>query len=468
MRSLLNNLRLALVVLVLAAIGLIGGLIVQQDRSQARMSAAGENRIALAQRYENAGNIVSADGILLATSEEGSRRYAEDEVLQKAVMPLVGDYTHIMTNTIETRYEDILLGSDRSLSRQLFLDVSGRGLSGDHVHLTLDAELTRLAYTLLGERKGAVAMINYDTGDVIALASTPSATADEVIQFTGLPESALFNRALQGAYTPGSTFKILTSAAWVDSNMYDPALVILDNDGRSTVSPSGARDREGSSHGPVDLNRALRISCNVFFGEIGARMGGDEMLRYYDQMGILAPASLDRLDIRDTELYTPSDDLGLVSWFSIGQPSGTNIIRMAPLELASIIGGIANDGVRATPQLISHFSDPLGRQYGTPERNSERMMESASASIIEDLMIDAVNGEGAGGVGAKVSGLTIGGKTGTPEIAGQSNHNAVFAGFVQEEDYPYAIAVIVEEAGYGATEAAPIAHEMFRTIFERG
>ena len=211
MRSLLNNLRLAIVVLVLLAVGLIAGLVVQQDRSRARMSAAGENRVALAQRYENAGNIVSSDGVILAASEEGGRRYAEDLTLQKAVMPLVGDYTHIMTNTVETRYEDILLGANRPFTRQLLMDVTGRGLRGDDVHLALDAELTRQAYELLGDRRGAVALLNYSTGDVLALASTPSATADEVIQFTGLAETSLFNRALQGAYTPGSTFKVLTS-----------------------------------------------------------------------------------------------------------------------------------------------------------------------------------------------------------------------------------------------------------------
>lgn len=467
MRSLLNNLRLAIVVLVLLAVGLIAGLVVQQDRSRVRMSAAGENRVALAQRYENAGNIVSSDGVILAASEEGGRRYAEDLTLQKAVMPLVGDYTHIMTNTVETRYEDILLGANRPFTRQLLMDVTGRGLRGDDVHLALDAELTRQAYELLGDRRGAVALLNYSTGDVLALASTPSATADEVIQFTGLAETSLFNRALQGAYTPGSTFKVLTSAAWVDSSIYDPAYVIMD-DGHSTVSPAGARDREGSSHGPVDLNRALRLSCNVFFGDIGARMGGNYMLDYYDSMGLFRPASLDRIDIRDTELYTPAEDAALVSWFSIGQPSGSNIIRLAPIELASIIGGIANEGVRVTPHLVSHFSDPLGNEYGGPERDSYRMMSISSAQIVEDLMIDSVNGEGAGGVGAQVSGLTIGGKTGTPEIAGQENHNAVFAGFIQDEEFPYAVAVIVEEVGYGATHAAPIARELFRTIFERG
>lgn len=465
MRSLIKNLRVVLILLVILAVALIAGLMFQQERSQQRIAAAGENRVSLAQRYQTAGQIVSSDGSILATSESGVRTYAEDPDLQKAVMPLVGDYTHIMTNTVEARYQDILLGSDRGFGRQFFLDVVGKGLGGDDIHLTLDGELTKQAYSLLGERRGAVAMLNYETGQIVALASTPSASAEDIIRFDGLEDGALFNRALLGAYAPGSTFKALTALAWIDSPMYDPALTV-DCTGESTVGPTGARDH--SAHGTVDLNRAMRLSCNVFFGEISQRVGGDHLLSYYEQMGLTGSKQLGRIDVLDTLFQTPTQEPEQVSWFAIGQPSGDNRIRISPLELASAMGTFANGGRRAVPYLIDHFEDPLGRSYLEARGETRQVISERTADIMEKLLIDAVSGEGAGGVAAQVSGLTIGGKTGTPEVEGQENFNAFFAGFIQNEAFPYAIAVVVENVGYGATHAAPIAHELFATVLNRG
>jgi len=138
MKMLMRNLKIVLVLFILISAALLIGLSFQQYRSKTELYiAAGENKEALKSRYAQAGSILDINGGILAQSKDGDRLYSEDPVIAKAVLHIVGDYTHNIGNTIESSYQGILLGNDRNILRQLYLDVLGKGLSGDDITLQL-------------------------------------------------------------------------------------------------------------------------------------------------------------------------------------------------------------------------------------------------------------------------------------------------------------------------------------------
>ena len=218
MKMLMRNLKIILVLFLLISAALLFGLSFQQYRSKNELYvAAGENKEALKTRYAQAGTIYDINGLILAQSEDGERIYSEDSTIAKAMVHIVGDYTHNIGNTIESTYQGILLGNDRNPLRQFYLDILGKGLSGDDITLTADGELSKKAYELLDGRAGSIVVINYKTGAVLTAVSSPSTSPESVIAYEDIPETSLFNRALLGSYAPGSTFKIITAAAYLTS-----------------------------------------------------------------------------------------------------------------------------------------------------------------------------------------------------------------------------------------------------------
>lgn len=455
----MRNLKLVLVLFLAVSVAMLGGLVFQQYRSRNTFYvAAGENKAALRSRYAQAGDIVSADGIALASSDNGSRRYATDRTLAMAALHVVGDYTHNIDNTIESRYQAELTGSDRNLLHQFYLDFTGRGLAGDDVHLTIDSRLTRQAYQLLDGRRGAIVLLDYATGAILAAVSSPSTTPQSVIDFKGFPEGSLFNRALRGAYAPGSTFKLVTTAAWMAAPNFDPERIV-ECKSVSTVSPGGANE-SGSSHGKVNLAAAFRESCNVYFGEIGAQLGGPALEAAASRIGFLEPVPVDKLNTVRSRIRTANDNTAM-SWLAIGQPSAETQLSTTPLQLAMIAGAIGNSGVMQTPHIIGYLTDPMGLKYQAMKTSAlKTVMTVAEADAMEKLMLDVVaNGTG---TAARVTGAKIAGKTGTVEVEGQKKNNALFVGYVAEGKRPLAIAVVIEEGGSGGSTAAPIAAQLFK------
>ena len=266
MKALLHNIRLVLVIFILVFIGLVAGVVVQEKRSSNQLlAAAGENKQALASRYSQAGSIYSKDGYTLAHSEEGVRMYAEDPGMAASCLQIVGDYTHNIANTIESEYQGFLLGTGRPLMTQLQLDIKGKGLDGDDITLTLNAELNQLAWDLMGDQRGAIVMLDYTTGDVLTSVSTPTTLPENVISYTEIPDSALYNRAFLGTYAPGSSFKYITAAAWYTAPEYDPNLTVECLGSTPLIEPDGVKEYGDSTHGEVDLQQALNVSCNHFW-----------------------------------------------------------------------------------------------------------------------------------------------------------------------------------------------------------
>lgn len=465
MKALLHNIKVILIIFTLIFISLIAGLVVQENRSRHELlAAAGENKQALASRYSLAGSIYSADGVTLAQSTGDGRVYAEDPEIAASCLQLVGDYTHNIANTIESEYQGYLLGNDRPFIPQLLADLRGQGLDGDHVTLTLNAELNKSVLAEMGDRRGAVVLLNYRTGAVLASVSTPTTTPDRVIAYEDIPDSALYNRVLLGAYAPGSTFKMVTAAAWMTDRDFDPDYTVDCLGPQPLIEPDGVKEEHEDGHGPVDLKTAMQVSCNYFFGDVGVRTGREGLLETARRFGFGRKFALDRLGVSTSAIDIPDRDSTL-SWISIGQPVADSRLMLTPLQMAMTVGAIANDGVMLQPHIVDHMTSPQGSDYEF--RKAEQLTAACppdTAGAIRELLVDAV--ESGSGSGAAVAGYRVGGKTGTAEVEGQEAANALFLGFVESDVHPYAIAVVCENAGYGSAEAAPIAAAVLRRAIE--
>ena len=463
MKTLLRNIKIIFVFFILLSVFFLGGLSIQLYRSQTRLAvAAGENKEALKARYANAGNILSADGQLLAYSEDGQRFYHQSPQTAAAMLHLVGDYTHHIDQTIESRYQRALTGTQRHFFHQLLLDVQGLGLQGDTLTLTADAELSQYASELLTGSHGAIVMINYQTGAVLIAVSQPSASPESVISWEGFADGSLFNRAFKGQYVPGSVFKIMTAAAWLQSEHTDTSFEQTCS-GESTVGPDGASET-GDGHGRVNLESAFSLSCNIYFGAAGVQAGADALRQTAAEAHFNQQITAGAIELPSGRISLP-DDPEPLSWAAIGQPSAQGIITMTPLHMAMLAGSIAHEGTAMKPQLILYRTDPSGHQFDflKPEKQAQ-FLPAAVAASLDSLMQEAVRS--GTGRAALVPGLVTAGKTGTVQLDQQAN-NALFAGYIKDERLPLAIAVVVEQGGSGAQTAAPIAGALFSAAAEK-
>ena len=456
MKMLMRNLKIMLVLFFIVSASLLIGLSYQQYRSKTELYiAAGENKAALRSRYAQAGTIYDSDGLILAQSTDGDRVYCEDKTIAKSVLHIVGDYTHNIGNTVEASYQGVLLGNDRNIFRQFYLDILGKGLSGDDLTLTISGELSKKAYNLLDGRNGSVVILNYKTGAVLCAVSSPSTSPSSVISYEDISGTVLFNRALSGAYAPGSTFKIITSASFLTSDVYDPSLTV-DCESVSTVDPNGASE-SGEGHGDVNFMSAFARSCNVFFGQVGVTLGNERLMKTARDFGYETSFTMDRLTVKSGSIDVGNDPFTL-SWLSIGQPLADSTLYTTPLHMAMIAGAVGNDGSMVKPHIIDHATTPAGEEY--MKLKAETLLDittSAAAGQLEKMMIECT--KTGTGTAAAISGYTVASKTGTVQVDGQKN-NALCVAYIVEDDMPYAIAVIVEEGGSGGGTAAPIAGEM--------
>ncbi len=456
MKMLMRNLKIMLVLFFIVSASLLIGLSYQQYRSKTELYiAAGENKAALRSRYAQAGTIYDSDGLILAQSTDGDRVYCEDKTIAKSVLHIVGDYTHNIGNTIEASYQGVLLGNDRNIFRQFYLDILGKGLSGDDLTLTISGELSKKAYNLLDGRNGSVVMLNYKTGAVLCAVSSPSTSPSSVISYEDISGTVLFNRALSGAYAPGSTFKIVTSASFLTSDVYDPSLTV-DCESVSTVDPNGASE-SGEGHGDVNFMSAFARSCNVFFGQVGVTLGNERLMKTARDFGYETSFTMDRLTVKSGSIDVGNDPFTL-SWLSIGQPLADSTLYTTPLHMAMIAGAVGNGGSMVKPHIIDHATTPAGEEY--MKLKTESLLDIttfAAAGQLEKMMIECT--KTGTGTAAAISGYTVASKTGTVQVDGQKN-NALCVAYIVEDDMPYAIAVIVEEGGSGGGTAAPIAGEM--------
>lgn len=346
--------------------------------------------------------------------------------------------------------------------------------------LSLSLDLQRAAVRALGKHKGAVVMLDPRTGEVLALASTPtydaSAIADPATStatFKGLLDDGdqpLLPRATIGRYVPGSVFKIVTAIAGMGSGAVTPdtSYAQQPKSEKDGLLVDGFRVRDG--HHPetgskrLDFVDATEVSCNIWYALTGLKTGGADLVAYADRMGFGRPIPFDLpTSISQVTGGGGSEPGGFADDVELANAAyGQAETFVTPLQMALVASTVADDGVLMTPHLVTALT---GKRSGTRTIGPSAMatvIGSDAARDIKAAMVQAVEGDLGRQFtsGAKVPGVTTAGKSGTAELGGSGEPHSWFIGFAPAEAPTVAIAVIVEQGGRGGEAAAPIAGDL--------
>ena len=464
MKELRRNMRLigALVLCLFIFVGGWFGYTTWTQGSRWAMSSR-NTRLTSAKNSVVMGSITDRDGYTLAwTDADGIRRYSNDYAIRLAVSQTVGDTMSMSGTGVQTFFASTLVGMSGSIIDRTWQWLSGETTRGDDIQLTVDAKLCGvIAQNFPAAYNGAVVVINYKTGEILAPVSMPEYDPESL----GAPvaDTAYFNRVLQGTYTPGSTFKIVTLASALE-NLPGALNHVFTCTGSHEFGNGVVTCLSGTkAHGQLDLKGAFTQSCNVAFATLSYELGQGALLRTAENFGFNDDASFS-----DVMLYASRfpDDIGSVSelaWSGVGQGR----VLATPLHMAMIAGAVANGGVMMEPKLIRQVTGSTGlpRPRVTPGVY-KRVMTASTASIVGDYMREAVRS--GTGSRAAISGYTVCGKTGSAEVSDDKSvdTNAWFVGYLEDENHPYAVAVVLERAGSGGNLAATLAAKALSEAIE--
>ncbi|MDX2216386.1 MAG: penicillin-binding protein 2 [Oculatellaceae cyanobacterium bins.114] len=343
-------------------------------------------------------------------------------------------------------------------------------VGGNPIQLTLDLELQKAAERALNNRQGAVVALDVKTGAVLVLASgpnfNPSIFTRRVTQaeWQGLQEGSqpFLNRALQ-TYPPGSTFKIVTATAGMESGKISPNSTLNTS---AFISLGGIKFWEHGNHGygAIGFRKALAVSSNTFFYQVGLRAGPEAIAKWGHVLGIGTTSNMGLEGGTHGLLPTPEDKEKLYGepWYggdTVSMSIGQGVVQVTPLELAVMVSTIANGGRRVHPHLLTSETTMPAMQ---PEATG---IKPETINAIRSGLIAAVQEGTARRLNDGSIPLTAG-KTGTAEVVGRQPH-ALFVGYGPVSDPQIAIAVIVENGGYGGVAALPVAHEIYKAFFDR-
>jgi cell division protein FtsI/penicillin-binding protein 2 len=353
---------------------------------------------------------------------------------------------------LEAGYGGYLLGLARPRGGILdVLSAPERRDRGYDLRLTLDLKLQRRAWELLGDRRGGVVAIEPSTGNILALVGKPSFDPHDVARAVGgeSAEATLLNRATQGLYPPGSSFKILVAAAALDARAIDESFTVTCR-GTEVIHDDRIRCWKQDGHGTIALREGLAQSCNIYFANVGLKLGPGRFTRYARAFGFG-----ERVDIGIpvTPSSVPSGDR-LYTAMLLESSFGQGEVQVTPLQMAWIAATIANHGEQMELRLLDAVLDGDEELSGAGPRRRGYAVSARAADQVTQLMRYAVESGTAGSGG--VPGVTTAGKTGTAENPHGDSH-AWYVGFAPAADPKIAVAVVAENAGSGGTVAGPIA-----------
>ena len=420
-------------------------------------------RSALMEKDIVRGRILDYEGRVLAeSSSDGVRSYPYGRILA----PVTGYQTERYGATgVEQVAGAALSGVTTDVAHMGPLRTLLRADAGYDVRLTVDAELSEIAWDALGTHRGAVVVMDAATGALRAMVSKPSfdpALAErQWDELTARADSPLLNRAAQGLYPPGSTFKTLIADAALEAGVTNPDEVFNCTGELGIGTDYVLHESHGEVHGKLHLADALRESCNVTFATLALRLGARGLSSAFDRFGIGAELTAPEISMAAAhvpELKNLSD--GELAQLGIGQGA----LLVTPLQMALVADAFANGGRMMQPYLVTQVltteGTPLYEVSPTVWRTATTPQRSA---IIDSYMADVV---AAGtGTAAEVAGVHVTGKTGTAENASGTDH-AWFIGSAERGGRKIVMAILVEEGGFGGRTAAGIAQQVIRKYFE--
>jgi len=407
------------------------------------------------------------------------RSYTQPELYST----VTGFYSVVNGGTqLERAMNDVLTGQADSLFWSRVQDlVTGAQPRGSSIELTLDPAAQQAAVDALGDQRGAVVAVEPATGRILAMVSTPGfdpnalATHDTTAanaayqQLLAAEGDPLINKTTRENYPPGSTFKLITAAAALESGSYTPESVISAPDeytlpGTRTTLPNFGGESCGANQ-QTTLADALRISCNTAFASLGVDLGADALAAQAEKFGfgqedLTVPMSV------ATSTFPGDLDAARTALSAIGQES----VRATPVQMAMVASAIANGGTLMTPYLVQtvRTADLDVVSEAEPAELSQAV-SGATAQQLTDMMVGVV--QSGSGTAAQIPGVQVAGKTGTAQtgVEGDAPH-AWFTGFAPADDPQVAVAVIVEHGGSVGSEAtggrvaAPVARAVMQAV----
>ncbi len=432
------------------------------------------------------GRIVDRTGVVLADNERDQNGEWYRTYRSRVVSHVIGYSSRRFGDAgLERAYSAELSGLAADPVADAFRKFGSDPFDPQDLTLSLSFELQRAATRALGDRRGAVVMLDPTTGEVLALASTPTYDATAIAApgraaaetFDALREDdrqPLLPRATLGRYVPGSVFKIVTAVAGLGSGAISPSTRFREQAeaGRRGLLVQGFRIRESHTlrrGEALNLEEATEISSNIYFALVGLRTGGAELVEMAGRLGFNEPLPFD-LPTAVSQVTNGRGDRpgGFVDDVELANAAyGQGETFVTPLQMALVAATVANDGVLMRPRLVTAMTGKRGtREVGPSE--VRQVLSPSDARAIQEAMQRAVEGELGRGftTGAKVPGVPTAGKSGTAELGGSGEPHSWFIGFAPVEQPRIAIAVLVEQAGRGGAVAAPLAGDMMQTYFE--
>ncbi|MBQ8199044.1 MAG: penicillin-binding protein 2 [Lachnospiraceae bacterium] len=410
--------------------------------------------------YSKDGDVLAKTRILADGTEERYYPY------QNLFSHVVGYSTKGKTG-IEYSENMKLLTSHASISNKIQNELNAEKNIGDSVITTLDVSLQQVAYDALGVYSGAIVVTEPSTGKILAMVSKPDYDPNEIVLiWEDLVEdkssTVLLNRATQGLYPPGSTFKIVTALEYYRQNDGDISGYGYSCNGHFSKDGSTIRCYHGQNHGDVGFVRSFAKSCNSSFANIGTSLDIAAFQKTCRELLFGSDLKLQLPYNQSQFRLLASDDTDLIMQTSIGQGK----TQITPMHLNMITAAIANKGVCMTPYVVDSLESATGAvvKKNTPSEEATMMTEEEAAFMTE-LMTEVV----LSGTASKLDGLsyTAAGKTGSAEFSADKNDShAWFTGFAPAQDPKVCVTIIVESAGSGGDYAVPIAKRIFDHYFE--
>lgn len=409
------------------------------------------------------GDIIDLDGEVLATSvlqDDGT--YVRKYPRARMAAHITG-YSSVGKTGVEAAENFEMMTLHNEFFQRMMAVVQGKELVGNSVVVTVDMDIQSMAGNLLGNAKGAVVVMEPSTGRILALQAYPDFDPNTVAAnwdaLKDNDDSPLMNRATQGLYPPGSTFKLITALA-VMENIKDWQTSTITCTGEVEFENKVIHCYHNKAHGTVDLKQALTVSCNSYFAQMASKIGSVKLREVMARAGMETPSNF--------ELAYSQSKIGLEAGSTESELVETAIgqgrTSVTPLYMAMLASAVANEGIMMQPYIVDHIQYSNGKigKETVPKKLAE-VCTTQEASTLRDMMVSVV--ENGTGSAASINGVTVAGKTGTAENATGNDHSW-FVGFAPAEDPKVAVAVVIENANaYGS--ATPIAGKVIREALKQ-
>lgn len=460
-----SRLRYSAGFIIAAILSLLFALTYRQAFSDDLADHPGNRRALIEEMTVDRGDIYAADGTILATSRPQGGGYRREYPRGAAFAAATGYYSPTRGRSGIEAGENAWLTGRRHFSswQDWYNSLANRHRRGFDITLSIRPELQNKAWDLLAGRRGAVVVLNPATGAVLAIAGRPSYDPNLIESdwhnIAGV-EGLLVNRASQGRYPPGSTFKIITTAGALSSGVAKPTSVY---DGPAVLPVYGGKvtNFADQDQGRMTLEKAFTKSTNTIFAQVGLDLGAARLVGAAQDFGFNSQPPFDLPAATSLIPEAASMDKVMTAWTAVGQ--GRTLAT--PLQMALTAAAIGEGGKIYRPWLTEFVRDYEGGvRYQARPRLWRRATDAATAAKVKKMMAAAVK-DGTGRA-AWLQAVAVAGKTGTAEVGGGKPPHAWFVGFAPADHPKVAVAVLVENGGLGGRTAAPIAKEIFKTALK--